>query len=292
MLPILSIKQFDTKISEGDFYSNHLEKHLVRNKNIIHKAHKHDFFLCVLFTSGTGSHNIDFNVYDIKAGSLFFLKPGQTHSWEFTSQPKGFIFFHTEDFYDCHFSNHNLSQYPFYFSHTNPPFLNVKQAALADISQQFKAINTEHGKEGAFKNQKIASLITALYIDISRLYTDYSEFKMVSSVTALDIIEKLEQSIERYYRTHKSASFYASKLNISPKHLNRVTRATINKTTTEVIAERVILEAKRLIVHTFSSLNDIAISLGFEDYAYFSKVFKQKTNSTPIDFRKRHQIPS
>lgn len=292
VFPILTINQFDSKISEGDFYSNDFGKHLTRNKNIIHTSHKHDFFLCVLFTSGTGTHTIDFNSYRINAGSVFFLKPGQTHHWDFETPPQGYIFFHTETFYDFYFSNHPVSQYPFYFSHTNPPYLNLQSSELGTIADQFKRINTEYHYGNTFRNQKIASLITSLYIDLSRVYTDSEKFTIISSTVYLDILEKLEQHIETHFRVEKSASFYASQLSITPKHLNRVIRNTINKTTTAVITERAMLEAKRLIVHSNRTLNDIAISIGYEDYAYFSKVFKQHTTCTPKAFRKRYLITS
>lgn len=287
-LPILNIKQFESNIWEDDFYSNHLNIHLKNNDDIIHTPHKHDFFLCVIFTSGTGTHTIDFNDYSIHPGSIFFLRPGQTHHWEFETPPQGYIFFHTESFYDFHLSNHNLAQYPFYFSRSNPQYLNLKVSELATIAIQFKRINTEFHEDLEFKRQQIASLITSLYIDLSRLYTNYDKFKVISSSTYLDILEKLEQNVERHFKVEKSPSFYASKLNITSKHLNRVTRTTINKTTTDIITERLILEAKRLIVHSHRSLNDISISIGYKDYAYFSKVFKQKTNLTPLAFRNKY----
>ncbi|WP_430967158.1 helix-turn-helix domain-containing protein [Spongiimicrobium sp. 2-473A-2-J] len=78
-------------------------------------------------------------------------------------------------------------------------------------------------------------------------------------------------------------------MHITPKHLNRITKATLNKKTIELITERVILEAKRLIVHSTSSLTEVARILGYEDYTYFSRVFKLKTNSSPQKFKKRYQ---
>ena len=82
--------------------------------------------------------------------------------------------------------------------------------------------------------------------------------------------------------------FYANKLNITTKHLNRVVKETVNKTTNQLITERVIIEAKRLIVHSNSSLFAIADTLGFKDYAYFSRYFKNRVKVTPLEFRKRY----
>ena len=103
------------------------------------------------------------------------------------------------------------------------------------------------------------------------------------------MLRQLEQNIESYYKENKSAAFYASTLNITPKHLNRITKTTLNKTTTELITERILLEAKRLIVHSNNSLSNIAELLGYEDYSYFSKIFKKHTKITPIQFKKKYQ---
>ena len=78
-------------------------------------------------------------------------------------------------------------------------------------------------------------------------------------------------------------------MNITPKHLNRITQNIIGKTTSEVILDRILLEAKRVILHTGKSFSEIAIGLGYEDYAYFSRLFKQKTGLTPSQFLKTYQ---
>ena len=91
-----------------------------------------------------------------------------------------------------------------------------------------------------------------------------------------------------FYKTEKSVTFYANMLNITAKHLNRITKVTINKTSTELITERVILEAKRLIVHSKKPLSITAETLGYNDYAHFSKLFKLKTGITPLRFKKKY----
>lgn len=89
--------------------------------------------------------------------------------------------------------------------------------------------------------------------------------------------------------TEKSCiKFYAGELNITAKHLNRVVKSTINKTTGQLISDRIVLESKRLIVHKNVNMAEIADSLGFSDYAYFSRFFKSKTGITPMEFRKNY----
>ncbi|PWL38908.1 AraC family transcriptional regulator [Flagellimonas aquimarina] len=288
-IPILHIEQFEKEESLSDFYSNDLQLHLKKNAQIIHKPHKHDFFLCVLFCKGSGVHEIDFNAYPIQPGSVFFLKPGQTHSWNFNSTPEGYIFFHTPDFYELYFLNRKLTQFPFYYSLKNPPDLTLVPEAISNVAARFKEINTEYQQSFTYKKQKLSSLVNLTYIDLTRHYANYEPIKKVLSSTYLQTLEILENLIEQFYKTEKSAKFYADKLHITPKHLNRITKSTLNKTTTELITERVLLESKRLIVHSGNSLIQVAETLGYEDYAYFSRVFKLKTGKTPLEFKKSYQ---
>lgn len=288
-IPILNIEQFEKEESLADFYSNDLQQHLKKNAQIIHKPHKHDFFLCVLFRKGSGVHEIDFNTYPIQPGSVFFLKPGQTHFWNFDSTPEGYIFFHTPDFYELYFLNRKLSQFPFYYSLKNPPDLVLTSEELESAAVRFKEINIEYHQDSAYKKQKLISLVNLAYIDLTRHYANYEPIEKVLSSTYLQALERLENIIEECYKAEKSAKFYADKLHITPKHLNRITKVTLNKTTTELITERVLLEAKRLIVHSGNSLTEVAETLGYEDYAYFSRVFKLKTGKTPLGFKKTYQ---
>lgn len=102
------------------------------------------------------------------------------------------------------------------------------------------------------------------------------------------LLENLENAINTHFYTEKLPKFYANQLHITTKHLNRVVRHTINKTTSQLISERILLESKRLIVHSNNNLANVANTLGFSDYAYFSKFFKAKTGVTPIHFKKKY----
>jgi AraC-like DNA-binding protein len=288
-IPILNIKQFKQEESLQDFYCNDLSKHLEKNKAIVHKPHKHNFFLCVIFTSGTGKHEIDFNTYAIKTGSVFYLKPGQTHYWTFNSTPQGYIFFHSQDFYEFYFANKKVTHFPFYYSYKNPPHIILNTDTLFTIQLKFKELYLEYSQKKEYAKEKIISLIDMLYIDLTRIYTKSTPSETVITPSYLKTLRQLEQNIEFHYKESKSAAFYANILSITPKHLNRITKSTLNKTTTELIIERVLLEAKRLIVHSNNSLSSIAELLGYEDYAYFSKTFKKHTQITPIQFKKKYQ---
>jgi AraC-like DNA-binding protein len=86
----------------------------------------------------------------------------------------------------------------------------------------------------------------------------------------------------------KSVSGYASQMNVSEKRLTAATTKTVGKSPKTIIDERVMLEVKRLLIHTNLSIKEIGYDLGFEDPAYFIKYFRKHTGKTPIEFRENH----
>lgn len=287
-IPVLKIDQFQETTALRDVYVNLFSNHIQLNTHLINKPHSHNFYLCVLFTKGTGVHNIDFNSYTIHPGKVFFLKPGQSHFWTFNTPPEGYIFFHSQEFYEMAFLNHSLHAFPFYYSYHNPPLLEVSQNQLHSLEQQFKLVYDEYSQNNLLKVLKIVTLITDIYIQLARAYTIDVTVEKLASSSYYTIIERLETLIDTHFYKEKLPKFYANQLYITTKHLNRVVNQTLNKTTSQLISERVILEAKRLMVHSDTHIAAIADTLEFSDYAYFSKFFKSKTGLTPMDFRKMY----
>jgi AraC-like DNA-binding protein len=99
------------------------------------------------------------------------------------------------------------------------------------------------------------------------------------------ILQNLKKAIEQNYRTKHSASEYAGILNISPNSLTRLAKVHLGKTLTDVIAERIIVEAKRELYLTSNSIKQIAFDLGYTDEFYFSRFFKTNTGISPQVYR-------
>ena len=284
---VLDIAQFKVSSLLDDLYVNTFASHIKANKGLISIPHSHNFYLCILFTEGTGVHEIDFNTYEINPGKVFFLKPGQTHFWKFDTEPNGFIFFHSKEFYEMNYITHKLGSFPFYYSYQNPPVLDISPYNQ-EVVDKFQNLRKEYMDTKPFKELKILNIINDIYISLTRKYTSDIDLTNYTHSSYLKILENLERYINQYYDEQKLPKFYADKLNITTKHLNRVVRETVNKTTNQLISERVVLEAKRLIVHSNSSFSAIAEILGFTEYAYFSRYFKTNSGVTPMNFRNKY----
>ena len=280
--PVYNIEHFKANFSKKELYINTFQEHL-KAHSFVEKPHRHNFHLLVLFTNGNGKHEIDFTQYDIKPGSLFVLQPGQIHHWELSPDIQGYIFFYSQEIYNLYFGHKKLEDYPFYQSVMNQPEIYFEPDELATILPYFDLIIAENQTNLSKKADQLLNLLDCIHIAISRKYLSTTNHKAHSYNYK---IHQLEQLLELYYKTQKSPSFYAGQMNITLKHLNRICKNILNQTATELITNRVILEAKRLLTNASKTINQVADNLGFENYSYFTRLFKKQTGLTPSEFRK------
>jgi AraC-like DNA-binding protein len=287
-LPRLPIEKFDENGLLQSFYVSRFSEHLKKHHSDIDHPHKHDFYLTVFFESGRGRHDIDFNTYPIQPGSVFFLQPEQIHHWEFEEAAEGWIFFHSEDFYKLYVSHFELYQWPFFQSRDALPALNISAAMAAILQLRFGEIMEEYKQNTKHSFLKIASLTQLVYSDLARIYAEQVPGTAQKNSLYQDHFHRFVKLLDENYIREKNASFYASELAMTTKHLHRICLSCAGKSTTQLIAERLILEAKRKLVSESKSIQEIADELGFENYPYFHLFFKKHAGETPKEFRERN----
>lgn len=288
-VPILDIHQFHDHDDVDEFYANTLQDHIETSHKDIALPHKHNFYLAVLFTKGSGTHEVDFTSYPVTPGALFFLNPGQTHHWELSVDVEGYIFFHSQAFYDTHFNHRHITGYPFFYSMHNSPIIQLDEISFKGIKSLFIQLLAEQQQNRFLKKEKLLSLVELIYIESTRVYTEQHDAGTAIESPYSNKFRQLDGLVEKHFRKEKSPAHYASLLNMSAKHLNRIAQSVAGKTTSEVILDRVLLEAKKELLLQSHSFAEIAYSLGYEDYAYFSRLFKSKTGETPSGFLGRYR---
>ena len=281
-LPVYQIKKFNCHSDENDLYFNDFKTHLI-NHDFIENSHSHNFYLLVLFTKGSGFHTIDFNTYAIQPNSLFVLKPGQVHSWQLSEDIDGYVAFYSQEIYNVYFGSKQIDEYFFYRDLKNSPEMILSEFQTKEISNYFNLLLEENSKNEFKKLDKLLNLLDVIHIELARIYESLQEHN--SHPYNLKIKE-LEQLVHQYFKSEKLPSFYADKMNVSLKHLNRICKNVLNVTLTEFIYSKIILESKRLLSANTMTIGEVANELGFENYSYFTKVFKKHTNLTPKGFKK------
>jgi AraC family transcriptional regulator, transcriptional activator of pobA len=286
-IPVYDIDNFSYRGTESGFYASTFPDHLQQHAHLILAPHRHVFYMSVLFTKGSGIHEIDFKAYDIVPGSVFMLFPGQVHSWEVSKDIDGYIFFHDKEFYNLNFTREKVENYPFFSSTENAPLIILTGGEVPGIEISFREIVTEYRNRQLMGFQKICSLLNVLYIDLSRAYLPVAQ-RAKQNETQLMQVRRLEILVENNFRSIKYPRQYAQLMYMSEKNLNKICKITLDKTTSGVIADRIMLEAKRMLVHSEFSVIQISVELGYIDASYFVRVFKKRTGETPMQFIKRY----
>lgn len=279
--PIYSVRNFSCNDIHRDFYVNTFKEHL-KSHSFVEEPHRHDSYLMVFFTDGSGIHEIDFDRFEIKKGSLFVLQPGQMHHWSLSDDIEGFVIIFSQELYNLYFGQKKINDYNFYHSIHNRPEIVFEAVEIPKILPYFNLLIEENSQSNNFQLDKMLNLLDCIHIEIARKYSETHSHQIHSYNIKINTFEKL---LEQHFKENKSPSFYADKLNITLKHLNRICNEILQKTATEVIMDRVILEIKRMLTDKQLAVNEVASAVGYDDYSYFSRVFKKQTGFSPTRFR-------
>ncbi len=287
LLPVFKIGNFDDYNNcmnfEDSFYVRKFSEHLKENK-FVKKPHAHNFYLVLVITEGKGKHVIDFTEYEVAAGSVFILSPGQIHQWILSKDVEGYILFFAKEFFLHDFDTNRLNRFPFFNSTFSSPFFKLNEGQTDSILQKYHLMCTEYRNRKTDFQDIIRMYLNAMLMELTRYYPEKKKGKYT---LPYDIVQlnKFEALVDKYFRLHRPLSCYAERMHISERQLSYLCKKTINKKPSEIIAERTILEAKRLIIHSSLSIAAISEELNYNDSSYFIRLFKKVTKQTPEQFR-------
>jgi AraC family transcriptional activator of pobA len=249
------------------------------------QPHRKDYYLFAFVQEGSNRHWIDDVPYTVKHGHFYFTVPPQVHLKEETCPMKGLVAYFTDEFLSLE-ENRMLRQLPIIQNPAGGHELVLTEADRVFIEDIMRKMLAEYNNGGDWHNQMLTSWLRVLVIYLSRLYAEQLGEHCITQNYCL--LKGYQQLIsEHYINTHDVAA-YADLLNISPGYLNDVIKQQSGKTAITHIHNRLVVEAKRRLLHTELSVKEIADDLGFEDAAYFNRFFKRLAGDTPISYR--HKI--
>lgn len=262
-----------------------LFQHSVKGRNAFEQPHKHDFYMVFFVEKGSGFHSIDFTQHTVADNQVYFIRPGQVHNWSLNVNTTGFQLMVSSEIITI-FSN--LSQLPF-FEQSVPSCLSLTQEEFQEFKKHLYEIEIALPQNDLLTKETV---LLRLHLLFKLLQKDYlKQFPEYSfSARPEKVIKNFNTLIDKNFQTETSVNFYANKLNITPNYLNILSQKFLKTSASDVIKERTILEAKRLLTSTDLSIKEIAYQLGFNDNGYFSKVFKKYAGKTPGDFKESYNL--
>jgi AraC-like DNA-binding protein len=258
----------------------------------VKNQHYHDFYSILLIVKGNSFISINNNVYTVQPQTVCLIAPNQMHSFADQVDVEGIIFFFCQDFYVEEFSFIRLLNV---FSYTSQVDGNVYNPCIYLSDQEFRSLNDliksiklEYESCTPANNSAIIirSLLNIMLLKLSGLY----EAKSGKSNKGDSIlIHTLSQLVDSCFIREQHIGFYASAFNISEKHLNDICNRHFSCGLKKILQDRLMQEARKLLLSSELSVAEIAYKLNFEDNSYFNKVFKNKTKLTPGRFREMHK---
>jgi AraC-like DNA-binding protein len=198
---------------------------------------------------------------------------------------KGFVVLFTDSFVALSKGRKMMASWPLFRS-DQPCFLELDPAETERWVEEFLHMESETKKPDDFSSDAIFYSIGTLLVRTSRLYLHMSPAKRAGSQ---DLLFELQELIEKHFMELRAPKDYAVFLNITPNYLNAICKKRSGRSAGELIRQRVLLEAKRLLAHTQLTIAEIAYTLNFDDNSYFGRYFKKYTGVTPETFRIEQQ---
>lgn len=255
------------------------------SKGQIDEPHRHEYYTIIWPQSNVkGKHIIDFNEFEIKKNGIFFIQPGQIHQLKTESQPKGIvILFNNEFLAKSKIEKSFIDNLKIFNSYLYNEPLFVKDFKAAKLNSIVESIIETAKSINQFTNEALGAYLKLFLIECTsvcdaEIQEDYNKSKQ--------IMEDFKKLIEQNFKIEHKVQFYSDRLVISSGHLNHTIKNEIGLSAKEYIQNRIILEAKRLMLFSNKSAKQISFELGFTDPHHSSKFFKGKTGESITSFIK------
>lgn len=247
-------------------------------------AHRNDNYLFLVSERGYASMSIDFNVIKFTERDIYFVAPGQVQDDVRANEC---------DYWYIEVATSLIPKEYLEVFENNAPFqkpqnMNVEefercQTILHLLSGQFAG-----DPHAVYYRQLTQELLQTFLCMAARRYAQNDITAGNTVLRPQQISRDFKSLLGKNMKSEKSPSQYAVMLNISETYLNEAVKKTTGFTAGYWIRYYVILEAKRLLSYTEMNVKEVAYALGYENYTYFSRLFKQTARITPLAFRKQY----
>ncbi|MFS4471787.1 helix-turn-helix domain-containing protein [Chryseobacterium sp. T20] len=233
--------------------------------------------------------SVDFNHYTTKKPSLFFLTNQHLNIQK--GKDESILLFYNRDFYCIQIHDKEVACDGLLFHNVfEIPFVELDDSETSLIKSLFRNIQDELEWKDSSAEEMIRTYVKQIIIRATRKWKkqnlDNDTLRIPGS--ELDIFRDFSRHLEIHFREKHNVAEYAELLHIAPKTLTHKFKNLNLDSPNQFIINRILLEAKRLLFYTDKPVKEIAYDLGYEDPAYFNRLFTNKTGSTPANFKKNY----
>jgi len=252
--------------------------------------HRHEYYTMVLVKHGNGRHYIDFNEFEINDNSLHLVYPGQVHQISTPEKPEGWVMnFSSEFLLQNNIHQKIVDRVYLYNTYGYSPPLHLPQKDFDDLENIIEQVKYYSNKDLTFQYDALGALLKLFFIRITSLCSLQQSVELEQATGSNNLFISFKQLIEEKYTAMHKVSEYADILAVSSDYLNKYVKAQSGKSAKEFIQDKILVEAKRILLFTENSNKELAFELGFEEPSHFSNFFKKNVGETPGQFRSKNR---
>lgn len=241
-------------------------------------AHRHSYQEIIWVRQGTAEHLLDGDILEFPAQTLLIIPKGRIHRFVPSPDCRGSVIRFREEFL-LNPSHLLFSQF------TGHTALQLSAEQAVAVEAYFSLLRCEFRHADPYHLQALRHLLAAFVAKLEELRLVHSRMRPQDFSRTLCIWNRFNTLIEQKFKSEHAVSYYAAELGLSSRKLGEIVKLYTGTFVSRVIDERLVTEAKRLILFSELTIKEIAFELGFEEHAYFTKVFKKFTGKTPSDFK-------
>ena len=246
----------------------------------------YNYYSMILVTGGRGKFRADLSEYSFESSSLLCFSIYQPFMIRAEGEFKGLLINFHPDFFCIHKHQEEVACNGVLFNNIyNIPSIRLEDAEMSTLLAVADSLKTEMQNPAVAQFELLIAYLKIFLINASRVKISLHPLGEFDNEKEPFILKTLKDAIEEHFKTKHSPGEYADLLNISTKALNRISKNHFSKTLTSLIAERIIIEAKRELYLTSKPVKVIAYELGFNDEFYFSRFFKNNAAVSPQTYR-------
>ena len=250
---------------------------------------RRDFYKVALI-SGKNRYSYADKVIEVEEHAILFANPQVPYQCEHLSDDQGGYFCIFTDAFFRQFTSIRLLDYPV-FKPGGQPVVHLPKEQVQAVRDLFEKMLAEKQSDYTYKydllrNYALELIHTGLKLQPIAESTSHSNAAGRISTMFSDLLERqfpIESTVQQV--NFRTAIDFANQLSVHVNHLNKALKDTTGKSTSELIADRIVQEAKMLLRHTDWNVSEIGYCLGFQEPAHFNNFFKKKTQVTPRSFR-------
>ncbi|HEY9839686.1 MAG TPA: helix-turn-helix domain-containing protein, partial [Candidatus Obscuribacterales bacterium] len=231
-----------------------------------------------------GTAELDFVHLQLGPAQALFWAPGQICRFDLAKASGWRLEFGLDTFCQSGLDDALLESLGLFAPLTDSPLLKIPPAEMAELTQILRWWEKDNTLTARWHRQLAGSYLRLLLLRCGQLA---DRPRLLPAIGESEIWPRFRQLLESQFRRWHQVSNYADALAVTPGHLNELVRQASGRSAKRVIQERLMLEARRAAWFSQDSLKQIAYDLGFEDPAYFSRLFRRCSGQNFTDFRNR-----